>query len=63
VVGALHESIKVVSEYLGHTDEGFTLRTYTHLMPSSEARARRVVDAALATSRASDGPATARASD
>lgn len=29
------ESIKLVSEYLGHTDEGFTLRTYTHLMPTA----------------------------
>jgi integrase len=29
------ESIKALSEYLGHHDAGFTLRTYTHLMPSS----------------------------
>ena len=29
------ESIKALSEYLGHADPGFTLRTYTHLMPSS----------------------------
>jgi integrase len=28
------ESIKAVSEYLGHSDPGFTLRVYTHLMPS-----------------------------
>src|SRR6476469_3883783 len=28
------ESIRAVSEYLGHSDPGFTLRTYTHLMPS-----------------------------
>ena len=41
------ESIKAVSEYLGHTDAGFTLRTYTHLMPSSEERSRRAVDAVL----------------
>jgi integrase len=38
------ESIKVLSEYLGHADAGFTPRTYTHLMPSSEARTRRAVD-------------------
>lgn len=25
------ESIPAVSEYLGHSDPGFTLRTYTHL--------------------------------
>ena len=29
------ESIKAVSEYLGHADPGFTLWTYTHLMPGS----------------------------
>ena len=39
------ESIKAVSEYLGHADPGFTLRTYTHLMPSSRDRTRRAVDA------------------
>lgn len=38
------ESIKAVSEYLGHADAGFTLRTYTHLMPSSEDRTRRAID-------------------
>lgn len=32
------ESIKALSKYLGHHDPGFTLRTYTHLMPSSEKR-------------------------
>jgi integrase len=41
------ESIRAVADYLGHADPGFTLRTYTHLMPSSEARARQAVDAAL----------------
>jgi integrase len=41
------ESIKAVSEYLGHADAGFTLRTYTHLMPTSEDRARRAIDAVL----------------
>jgi site-specific recombinase XerD len=40
-------SIKALAEYLGHNDPGFTLRTYTHLMPSSEARAREAVDRAL----------------
>lgn len=42
------ESIKAVSEYLGHSDPGFTLRTYTHLMPSSDERTRHAVDAAFA---------------
>jgi len=41
------ESIKAVSEYLGHADAGFTLRTYTHLMPSSDERTRKAIDAAF----------------
>jgi Phage integrase family len=40
--------IKAVSEYLGHADAGFTLRTYPHLMPSSGERTRRAVDEAFA---------------
>ncbi|MGW5939741.1 tyrosine-type recombinase/integrase [Streptomyces celluloflavus] len=42
------ESIKALPEYLGHSDAGFTLRTYTHLMPNSESRTRRAMDAAFA---------------
>jgi integrase len=41
------ESIKALAEYLGHADPGFTLRTYTHLMPSSEERTRRAIDEAF----------------
>ncbi|MGW7687130.1 tyrosine-type recombinase/integrase [Kribbella sp. NPDC054772] len=41
------ESIKTVSEYLGHSDAGFTLRVYTHLMPDSETRARQAIDQAF----------------
>ena len=41
------ESIRALAEYLGHADPGFTLRVYTHLMPSSEERARVAVDRAL----------------
>jgi integrase len=41
------ESIKALSEYLGHSDPGFTLRTYTHMMPTSGARTKKAVDAAL----------------
>ena len=37
------ESIKAVSQYLGHADPGFTLRTYTHLMPASDEHTRRAV--------------------
>ncbi|MGW4696446.1 tyrosine-type recombinase/integrase [Kitasatospora cineracea] len=38
------ESVKALSTYLGHSDPGFTLRVYTHLMPSSDGRTRRAVD-------------------
>lgn len=51
------ESIKALSEYLGHHDPSFTLRTYTHLMPSSETRTRAAVDRVFrAASEADDGP-------
>ncbi|HEU4917250.1 MAG TPA: hypothetical protein VFV13_11890, partial [Acidimicrobiia bacterium] len=39
-------SIRALAEYLGHSDPGFTLRVYAHLMPESEDRARAVVDLA-----------------
>jgi integrase len=41
------ESIKVVAEYLGHSDPGFTLKTYTHLMPGSQDRTRAAIDNVL----------------
>ncbi|WP_232376519.1 tyrosine-type recombinase/integrase [Amycolatopsis aidingensis] len=41
------ETITALAEYLGHADPGFTLRTYTHLMPSSKDRTRRAVDKAF----------------
>jgi integrase len=46
---ALHEgeSIKALSEYLGHADPGFTLRTYTHLVEDGADRTKRAVDAAF----------------
>lgn len=40
------ESIKAVSEYLGHSSAAFTLSVYTHMLPSSEKRTRAAVDAA-----------------
>lgn len=40
-------SIRALAEYLGHTDPGFTLRVYTHLMPASEDRARQAIDSAF----------------
>ncbi|MEV0382841.1 site-specific integrase [Nonomuraea sp. NPDC050643] len=42
------ESPKAVSEWLGHADGGaLLLRTYAHLMPKSEQRMRKAIDAAL----------------
>ena len=46
------ESIRALADYLGHSDPGFTLRVYTHLMPASEDRALRAVDAAFGPARA-----------
>jgi len=40
-------NIRAVSEYLGHSDPSFTLRTYTHLMPASNDRARQAIEAAF----------------
>lgn len=37
------KNIKALSLYLGHSDPGFTLRVYTHLMPSSETRTRKAI--------------------
>ena len=50
--------IRALAAYLGHSDPGFTLRIYTHLMPAADDRMRAAVDAVFA---ASDGPATAQA--
>ena len=37
------EGIRARGKYLGHGGPGFTLRTYTHLMPSSERRTGKPV--------------------
>ena len=56
------ENIKALSQYLGHADPGFTLRVYTHLMPSSEGRTRNAVDGVFrAADTNKDGPGTAQA--
>ncbi|WP_062648397.1 tyrosine-type recombinase/integrase [Streptomyces maremycinicus] len=53
------ENIKALSLYLGHSDPGFTLRVYTHLMPSSETRTRKAISAMYrAAGHAHDGPET-----
>lgn len=41
------ESILVVSARLGHADPGFTLKTYTHLIPNTEQRTMNIIDAAF----------------
>ncbi len=53
---ALHEgeTIRAVSEYLGHADPGFTLRTYTHLMEGSSERTKRAIDTAFLGADESD---------
>ncbi len=48
-------SIKELAEYLGHSDPGFTLRTYTHLVPSSHERARDAIDGVFGRPDATDG--------
>ena len=48
-------SIKELADYLGHADPGFTLRTYTHLVPSSFERARAAVDGVFPPAVAADG--------
>lgn len=54
--------VRTVAEYLGHSDGGaLVLKTYSHLMPDSEERARKALDAAIAA-RAGfpvDGPQAA----
>ncbi|MGH3965289.1 MAG: tyrosine-type recombinase/integrase [Pseudonocardiaceae bacterium] len=50
------ETITALAAYLGHSDPAFTLRVYTHLMPSSEERTRRAVDGVF-------GPASPSADD
>ncbi|MFI1849715.1 tyrosine-type recombinase/integrase [Streptomyces sp. NPDC020480] len=55
------ENVRALSTYLGHSDPGFTLRVYTHLMPSSEGRTRRAVDELYrASGKPLDGPETAQ---
>jgi integrase len=44
------ENSKALASHLGHADPGFTLRVYTHLMPSSEERTRNALDALFRSS-------------
>lgn len=49
---AAGESVKAVSERLGHTNAAMTLNTYSHIFPDSEEKTRRAVDDAFAKSSA-----------
>ena len=52
-------NIKELAEYLGHHDPGFTLRLYTHMLPSSHDRAREAIDKRMFRPRAvANGTAT-----
>lgn len=50
--------IRTLADYLGHSDPGFTLRTYCHLLSSGADRARRAVEMAFADQE--NGPETAQ---
>jgi integrase len=50
--------IRALASYLGHSDPGFTLRVYVHLMPSASDRMRAAIDHVLGGE--ADGPATAQ---
>ena len=58
----LHDCVDIMalSEYPRHSDPGFTLRVYTHLMPAASDRMRGAVDHVL--SGEADDPATAQGS-
>lgn len=52
-------NIRELADYLGHTDPGFTLEIYAHLLPSSHDRARQAIDRRMFRPRAvADGTAT-----
>jgi len=56
------ESVKALAAYLGHSDPGFTVCTYTNLLPSSEERTRQAIDRVFDQdeAEAADGPETAQ---
>jgi integrase len=53
------ESVRVVSERLGHADAAMTLNTYSHLWPDDDDRTRSAVEAAFGGVGASTEAATA----
>ncbi|MEU7032629.1 integrase [Streptomyces sp. NPDC046237] len=56
------EHIKALCGFVGHADPGFTLRVYTHLVPSSEIRTPKAVgDMDRRAAGRADGPVAAQA--
>jgi integrase len=53
---AAGESVIAVAERLGHDDASLVLSTYGHLMPDSEDRTRRAIDAAWGAAGAARAP-------
>ena len=49
--------IRALASFLGHSDPGFTLGVYCHLMPAADDRLRAAIDRAFSRS---DGPAPSR---
>ena len=49
-------SVVAVAERLGYEDAGLVLSTYGHLMPDSEDRTRRAIDAAWGAAAVSCAP-------
>lgn len=41
------QSVKVVSDRLGHSNAAMTLNVYSHLFPADEARTRQAIDEAF----------------
>lgn len=56
VLLAAGESVVAVAERLGHENATLVLTTYGHLMPDSEERIRKTVDAAWAVPAADSMP-------
>lgn len=54
------ESVHAVAERLGHVDATLVLTTYGHLMPDSEDRTRRAIDAAWAENTADAASASSQ---
>jgi integrase len=44
---AAGQSVKVVSDRLGHSNAAMTLNVYSHLFPADEDRTREAIDAAF----------------